>query len=310
VTPRPASAGPPPARRATEVRDLEGPRGRLRVHLTGGDGTGPDRAGIVVAVHGVGATGRQFRRLARALSHRGIGTVAPDRPGAGGSAPDAPGLHAQASAALAAAGALAGDGAVWVGHSWGAAVAVQAALMRPERVRGLVLLAPALVPTPLPLPLRLAVSTPGGWAVRSLLRVAGRPAVRHAMRSAYGPRADLVDEAAVAEELEGWSGQAFPAVAATARVMESELADLAPRVAALDPSLPVDVILGETDPLTAGRAREELRSLLPRARVAVLPDCGHVLHVTEAEEIAGRIAAVVPGRSRPPDAQADGRTPR
>jgi pimeloyl-ACP methyl ester carboxylesterase len=264
----------------------------------------------VIAVHGVGATGRQFRRLGEALARRGIRTVAPDRPGAGGSAPGDPGLRAQASAALVAADALAGEGAVWVGHSWGAAVAVEAALMRPHRVSALVLLAPALVSSRLPLPLRLAVSTPGGWAVRGFLRLAGRPAVRQAMRSAYGHRADLVDEAAVAEELEGWSGQAFPAVAATARVMESELAALAPRLAGLPPALPVEVILGETDPLTAGQAREQLRSLLPRARVAVLPDCGHVLHVTEAEEIASRIAAVTPRRSRPRVPQGDGRRPR
>jgi pimeloyl-ACP methyl ester carboxylesterase len=283
------------------VRHLEGPLGRLRVHLTGGD------AGeAVVAVHGVGATGRQFRRLAEALARRGVRTVAPDRPGAGGSTPGDPALRAQAGAVLHAADALAGGPAVWVGHSWGAAVALQAALLRPDRVRALVLVAPALVPAPLPLPLRLAVSAPGGWAVRGILRVAGRPLVRQAMRSVYGGRPELVDEASLAEELEGWSGQAFPAVAATARVMESELAALGPRLTGLDPSLPVHVVLGAHDPLTAGAAGEALRTLLPRAGVAVLPDCGHVLHVTEADELAGRIAAVALRGHRPGHARGTG----
>ncbi|MDB5113949.1 MAG: Serine aminopeptidase, partial [Chloroflexi bacterium] len=66
---------------ATVVRLLEGPAGRLRVHLTGADDASPP----VVAVHGVGATGRQFRRLAVELADRGLRTVALDRPGAGGS---------------------------------------------------------------------------------------------------------------------------------------------------------------------------------------------------------------------------------
>ncbi|MDB5068635.1 MAG: hypothetical protein JWM18_5069, partial [Chloroflexi bacterium] len=59
---------------ATVVRLLEGPAGRLRAHLTG-----DDAAPAVVAVHGVGATGRQFRRLAVELADRGLRTVALDR---------------------------------------------------------------------------------------------------------------------------------------------------------------------------------------------------------------------------------------
>jgi pimeloyl-ACP methyl ester carboxylesterase len=286
VTPPRCAAPPPVSERA--VRLLDTPGGRLRVHLTGGD-TGE----AVVAVHGVGATGHQFRRLATALAAHGLRTVAPDRPGAGGSTPGDPGLRAQARAVARAGTAMAGGRAVWVGHSWGAAVAVEAALARPEQVRALVLLAPALVPWPLPLAFRLAVSTPGGWAVRGALRLAGRPVVRRAMQSAYGPRSGLVDDAAVAEELEGWRGESFPHVAATARVMESELTALAPRLRTLDPAIPVEMVLGENDPLTAaGPAREALRDLLPEARLEVLPDCGHVLHVTEADALAARIARV------------------
>jgi pimeloyl-ACP methyl ester carboxylesterase len=274
---------------ATVVRLLEGPAGRLRVHLTGDDAAPP-----VVAVHGVGATGRQFRRLAVELADRGLRSVALDRPGAGGSPAGDPRLPAQAAAALAAAATLAPGPALWVGHSWGAAVALEAALTDPGAVRGLVLLAPALLPFALPLPLRLAVSTPGSWTVRSILRLAGRPLIRGAMRHAYGPGAALIDHVAVTEELEGWRGQSFSGVAATVRVMEAELRALGPRAARLDPRIPVRLLLGEADPLTAaGAPRDGLRALLPGAAVEVLPRCGHVLHVTEAPTVADRVAAVV-----------------
>ncbi len=273
---------------ATAVRLLEGPAGRLRLHLTG-DAAAPP----VVAVHGVGATGRQFRRLAVELADRGLRTVALDRPGAGGSPAGDPRLAGQAAAALAVAGALAPGPATWIGHSWGAAVALEAALTDPEAVGALVLLAPALVPFALPLPLRIAVSTPGSWTVRTVLRLAGRPVIRGAMRRVYGPRTALVDDVAVTEELEGWRGQAFSGVAATVRVMEAELRDLGRRAAGLDPRIPVHVLLGAADPLTAaGAPREALRILLPGATVEVLPRCGHVLHVTEAGTVADRVAAL------------------
>jgi pimeloyl-ACP methyl ester carboxylesterase len=159
-------------------------------------------------------------------------------------------------------------------------------------VRELVLLAPALLPFALPLPVRLAVSTPGGWTVRCVLRLAGRPVIRGAMRQVYGPGAALIDDVAVTEELEGWRGQSFSGVAATVRVMEAELRALGPRAARLDPRIPVRVLLGEADPLTAaGAPRDGLRALLPGAAVEVLPRCGHVLHVTEAGTAADRVAA-------------------
>ncbi len=276
---------------ATAVRLLEGPAGRLRLHLTG-DGAAPP----VIALHGVGATGRQFRRLAVELAGRGLRTVALDRPGAGGSPAGDPRLAAQAAAALAAAALTPAAPATWVGHSWGAAVALEAALTDPDSVAALVLLAPALVPFALPLPFRLAVSTPGSWTVRSVLRVAGRPVIRGAMRRVYGPRTALVDDVAVTEELEGWRGQAFTGVAATVRVMEAELRDLGRRAGGLDPRIPVHVLLGEADPLTAaGPPRQALRALLPGATVEVLPRCGHVLHVTEAGTVADRVAAAAAG---------------
>jgi pimeloyl-ACP methyl ester carboxylesterase len=113
------------------------------------------------------------------------------------------------------------------------------------------------------------------------------------MRHVYGPRTALLDDVAVTEELEGWRGQSFSGVAATVRVMEAELRALGSRAARLDPRIPVRVLLGEADPLTAaGAPRDALRALLPEAAVEVLPRCGHVLHVTEAGTVADRVAAV------------------
>lgn len=78
----------------------------------------------------------------------GTAPVALDRPGFGASGPAraVPSLELQAEAAWAALGEGAAP-AILLGHSLGGAVVAQAALMRPERVRALILVAAALDPS-------------------------------------------------------------------------------------------------------------------------------------------------------------------
>jgi pimeloyl-ACP methyl ester carboxylesterase len=120
-----------------EARELETGGTRLS-YAVGGDGT------PVVLVHGLGGTIENWRALAPALASRHR-VLVPDLPGHGGSSllSEAPDVDALANAVLELADAEEIRGAVWVGHSLGGLVALRAAVLRPDIVRGLVLAAAA-----------------------------------------------------------------------------------------------------------------------------------------------------------------------
>jgi pimeloyl-ACP methyl ester carboxylesterase len=120
-----------------DERELEWRGTRLR-YAVGGDGP------ALVLVHGLGGTIENWRALAPPLvaRHR---VVVPDLPGHGRSAPlpKARDVDALAEAVLGIVAAEELRGAVWVGHSLGGVVALRAAVLRPDAVRGLVLAAAA-----------------------------------------------------------------------------------------------------------------------------------------------------------------------
>ena len=120
-----------------EERELEWRETRLRYAVAG---EGPP----LVLVHGLGGTIENWRALAPPLSARHR-VLVPDLPGHGRSAllPEAHDVDALAEAVLALTSAEAAYGAVWVGHSLGGVVGLRAAVLRPEAVRGLVLVAAA-----------------------------------------------------------------------------------------------------------------------------------------------------------------------
>jgi len=120
-----------------EERELDWRGSRLRYAIGGG---GPP----LVLVHGLGGTIENWRALAPPLASRHR-VIVPDLPGHGGSAPlpEARDVDALAEAVLGVADAEATRGAVWIGHSLGGVVALRAAVLRPDAVRGLVLAAAA-----------------------------------------------------------------------------------------------------------------------------------------------------------------------
>lgn len=114
-------------------------------------GSGP----LVLLLHGFPETKHAWRHQVAALSTAGYRVVAPDMRGYGGS--DAPEradqytvVHAVGDM-VALIDALGEARAVIVGHDWGATVAWQAALMRPDRFRAVAALSvPMMAPPPLP----------------------------------------------------------------------------------------------------------------------------------------------------------------
>lgn len=129
-----------------ELRELEW-RGTPLRYAVGGpaERAAPHASRAPVAlVHGLGGTYANWLLLAPALAehHR---VIVPDLPGHGGSAPPpaAPNVDVFAEAVLAVLEAEDALPAAIVGHSLGGLVALRAAVLRPEAVRGLVLAAAA-----------------------------------------------------------------------------------------------------------------------------------------------------------------------
>jgi len=98
----------------------------------------------LVLVHGLGGTIENWRALASPLvaRHR---VLVPDLPGHGRSAPlsEARSVDTLAEAVLGIVDAEGARGAVWIGHSLGGVVALRAAALRPDAVRGVILAAAA-----------------------------------------------------------------------------------------------------------------------------------------------------------------------
>lgn len=120
-----------------EERELRWRGTRLR-YAVGGDGP------PLVLVHGLGGTIENWRALAPALAARHR-VLVPDLPGHGRSAPlpEARNVDPLAEAVLGLADGEEIHEGVWIGHSLGGVVALRAAALRPEAVRGLVLAAAA-----------------------------------------------------------------------------------------------------------------------------------------------------------------------
>jgi pimeloyl-ACP methyl ester carboxylesterase len=120
-----------------EERELEWRGTRLR-YAAGGEGP------PLLLVHGLGGTIENWRALAPPLAteHR---VLVPDLPGHGRSEllSEARDVDALAEAVLAIADVEEAGDAVWIGHSLGGVVALRAAVLRPDVVRGLVLAAAA-----------------------------------------------------------------------------------------------------------------------------------------------------------------------
>ena len=118
------------------------PGGALAADRWPGDGP------TVVLLHAGVADRRGWTAVADRLAAAGLDVVAYDRRGFGDTPPgDAPFTHLDDLRAVL--DATAGDRPAWlVGNSMGGALALDAALALPERVAGLVLLAPGVSGTP------------------------------------------------------------------------------------------------------------------------------------------------------------------
>ena len=248
-------------------------------------GCGP----AVVCLHANASTSAQWRLLTEQLSP-GCRVLAPDAYGSGKS-PDWPSRDeitlGDEVAFIEPVLRLAGSPLALVGHSYGAAVALMAALANPARVRALVLYEPTLF---------------------SLVDARGAPpngadGIRQAVRAAAAAL-DRDDRHAAAQHfIDFWMGpgswQATPiarrqpiadAVANVRRWAHALFTEPTPLPAFASLDMPILYLLGQDSPAPAHAVAEILLPALPRARLVALAGVGHMAPITHPEVVNAEIA--------------------
>jgi pimeloyl-ACP methyl ester carboxylesterase len=234
---------------------------------------GPAAAPGIVLAHGFGGSARNWRPQLRTLRARWRVVVYDARGHARSEAPDEPAAYRMSEliADLLHAGEASGDPRpVLGGLSLGAAVALGAVLVQPERARALVLASHPAGP-----------GSGRGVAASALAfaEAIERDGLEAAgARFAWGPGSGL-DPAGAALVRQGLLEHRPHALAHVLRECLARLEPveaLAPRLAAL--RLPVLVIAGERDAgsLPVSRA---LAEAIPGAELAVIPGAGHVVNL-------------------------------
>jgi pimeloyl-ACP methyl ester carboxylesterase len=266
-----------------------------------------------VYVHGLSGSANNWTDLAAQLAPHAPG-LALDLPGFGYSRPLSSGLYSPSAQADAVLSFLAGlDRPVHLlGNSLGGAVSLLAADRRPELVRSLTLLAPAM-PDRRPDPRR--VSDPRlllalvPWlrarVGRQMAEVTPREGVEQMIRLCFG-NPSLVTEHRILEALEEHSHRSRQPWAREALLRAAQgmfrswfvgprLWSVAARL-----SVPTLVVWGGRDRLMSPRLAVRTTLTLPRGRLLALPEVGHVPQietpVTVARAVLGMWRAVDAGQ--------------
>ncbi|WP_079064369.1 alpha/beta fold hydrolase [Streptomyces sp. NRRL F-4489] len=222
----------------------------------------PGRPPAVVCVHGAGVSSREFQPFLGELGRRGHDAWAVDLPGFGASGrpPGPPVLRALADTVaewLAAAGL---ERVVLLGGSFGCQVVVDAAVRHPERVAGLVLVGPTVDPAA------------RGFGRQLLRWLRNSPHERLSMAPLN--LADYRD--AGTRRVIGAFGES----------LRDRIEDKLPYV-----DRPALVVRGARDRMVPQEWAEEAARLLPRGRLAVVPDSGHMVPYRRPRELAETVAA-------------------
>lgn len=303
----------PPLQGTVPPRELAGAHSRfvkvngIEVHYTtSGSGDPP-----LVLLHGFGASVFSWREVIGPLSRKRQ-VVAFDRPSAGLTQRPLPGewdsadyargspysAEAQADLAVGLLDALGLQDAVLVGHSAGGTIALLAAMRHPERVRGLVLIDPAvyteggppvfiapLLRTPQARRLGpLLVRSLGGRAGDRLLELAWHEPARitDAVRAGYCLPLQAAD----------WDRGLWELVAARRPLRLYERLD--------EVRCPVLVLSGEDDGIVPVEESRRLSRELPRAEFALIADAGHVPHEEQPQATLDEIERFLEGLSGVP----------
>jgi pimeloyl-ACP methyl ester carboxylesterase len=238
-----------------------------KVHAATGGRSFATAAPAVVFIHGAGCDHTVWQLPARWFAWHGHSVLAVDLPGHGRS--DGPPLGSLADMArwvgmvLDAAGL---ERAALVGHSMGAAVALEAAAAMPERVTRIALAGTAAAVPVHPDLLRAAKEEPEraygmmtAWAHATAAKLGGNPAPGMWMTGGTLALFARNRPGVLNADLEVCSAwRSGPEAARKVRC-------------------PTLVIIAGNDIMTTAKAGRELAGLIARARSVVIADCGHML---------------------------------
>lgn len=297
---RPADEGPYAALVAgTPVRDEDREVGGVRAHVrVYGDPAAPQR---LVFLHGFRGDHHGLELIvAHLLRQRpDLQVMVPDLPGFGASAPLGKGRHDVAgyaawTAELLAAVAPKGD-AVLAGHSFGSIVAA-ATLAGDDapRVRGLVLVNP-IATAALDGPRRaLSAVTVGVHRLAAALPEAvGTGLLRHPMFTRVASVAMVTtDDRVLRRWIHAEHDRYFSGFADRRTLLEAFHASVGTDVAGYAPAIGVPTLLiaSENDDVAPLPSQRVLERTFPRARLAVVPQVGHLAHYEAPDVVADRTA--------------------
>jgi pimeloyl-ACP methyl ester carboxylesterase len=237
----------------------------------------------VLLLHGQPGSARDWDRLRAKLDQR-LEPLAINRPGWDGrtSATD---LEGNSEAALAALRAGGFEQAIVVGHSFGAAVACRLAIAHPERVKALVLAAPAAnTASLLPLDYVLAAPVVGGLLSAGALAGAGAALAARPLRRGLARRLALDRGYLRSAGRELLHPRAWRSFAAEQRTLVRELPELEPRLREI--GVPATIAIGTADwvvPVSSARA---LSRQIAQAQLVELDGASHLLPQHRSRELA------------------------
>jgi pimeloyl-ACP methyl ester carboxylesterase len=285
----------PPTGQFVEVQGV-----RLHVADLGLARDAPRAEPAVVLIHGASGNLEDMRLALGeklASTHR---VILIDRPGHGWSSrPESDDYASPARQAELVAGALEQLGvrrAILIGHSWGGAFATAFALAFPERTAGLVLLAAVTHPwaaNPGWYNKLAALPCIGPLFLRTCVYPLGLLLMRGATRSVFEPQSvppDYVRRAAIRLVLRP---KTFYSNARDLALLKGFITDQVPRYAEL--RTPTVIITGDRDTMVSPDINARaLAATLPRAKLVLLKDIGHMPHHAAPDIIMAAIDELVP----------------
>lgn len=252
-----------------------------------------------MALHSSASSSSQWKRLPHDLEGR-FAVHALDLPGYGKS--PLVGDHSKSGASISALPVIGkieqlGEAVHLVGHSNGAGVAIKVALLRPDLVKSLTVYEPAIFH------FLKNGDAQSRQAFQDILLISGKV-------TAAAATGDV--DAGMKHFLDFWNGEGFWEQLPTnakqkfAGMINSILSDFANGFAENwelselhELEIPALVMMGLESPVVAQRAATMIANALPRARLALLPELGHMAPVFHPEWINPRILEHVTGVERP-----------
>ncbi len=268
----------------------------IRVHY---QEAGDHHAPAIVLIHGFASSTLVWSKVFLQLAEAGFRVIAPDLLGYGYSAKPRNGEYTIAGQAKLLTGLLDKLGiprAIFVGSSYGGAIAATCALDYPDRVEKLILVGTVNNNRPLAFMLMRLFGSPVFGDVVSPLLIGSRRLLRRRMKSVYDRHAWVLDERRVdARHLPLRAAGTHRAIINTVRRWDAERIS---REAHLI-TQPTLLLWGENDreiPLADG---ERLHAEIPGSRLIVFLKCGHLPHEEYPEAFTNVVIDFVKASTEP-----------